>query len=201
MFTGIVEQLAKIIAIEQHASNKIFTIHTALVGELKIDQSVSHNGVCLTVVEIDLKNSTYKVVAVNETLKVSNLDTFVQQQYINIERCMILNQRLDGHIVQGHVDTMATVQEIKNENGSWLFTFEINIQNAHLIVHKGSVCVNGVSLTVIEPTHNSFKVAIIPYTYENTTFKYLKINEPVNIEFDIIGKYINRKLELENARV
>ncbi len=195
MFTGIIEQLGVITAIEKNRENKTFTVKSALTPELKIDQSVSHNGVCLTVIEID--NDEYKVTAIKETLDITASGNWLVGQKLNLERAAKLHSRLDGHIVQGHVDSTAKIKSIENEDGSWRYTFEFPSEFAQLIISKGSVCVDGVSLTAISPTRNSFQVAIIPYTYEHTVFHQYKVDDAVNIEYDLIGKYIFRKETLK----
>ncbi len=194
MFTGIIEDLGKITSIEKEDSNLHFCIESKISPELKIDQSIAHNGVCLTVIELNQKE--YVVTAIKETLDISSLSNLKEGDVINLERSMSQNGRLDGHIVQGHVDGLATCKAIEDLNGSWKFTFQIDPQNAHLLVDKGSVCINGVSLTVCDLTQSSFSVNIIPYTYENTNFKALSLEETVNIEFDILGKYVSRYLSL-----
>ncbi len=191
MFTGIIEHLGMIVGIEIEGENKTFAIQSTLTPELKIDQSVSHNGVCLTV--IHKTDDIYKVTAIKETLDITASGTWVVGQKVNLERAAKLHSRLDGHIVQGHVDSKAKVTKIENENGSWRFSFEFPQEFAPLIISKGSVCIDGVSLTAIAPTHQSFQVAIIPYTYEHTVFHQYKIGDEVNIEYDLIGKYILRK--------
>lgn len=190
MFTGIVETIGIVKKIEIDKSNKIFTIESPFTNELKIDQSVSHNGVCLTVT--DIEQNEYKVTAIEETLTKTNLNTWKILDKINLERCMKADGRFDGHIVQGHVDTTAKCIDIINKNGSWMFTFQY--QNENLTVEKGSITVNGVSLTVVNSKKTEFSVAIIPYTFEHTNFHQLKINDQVNIEFDIIGKYVAKML-------
>lgn len=189
MFTGIIEEVAKVKEIITEGSNLRIVVSSTLSTELKVDQSVAHNGVCLTVEKIN--GEDYEVVAVKETLEVSNLAKVKEGDLMNIERCMQMNGRLDGHIVQGHVDDVAKVKQIKQEDGSWLFTFELN-KPSKLIVEKGSICVNGVSLTAFQVDDNHFTVTIIPYTFEHTNFHQLKLNDEVNIEFDIIGKYVAR---------
>jgi riboflavin synthase len=190
MFTGIVECLGEIVSISKNQQNVDFLISAPFLNELKIDQSVAHNGVCLTIVEIH--NNYYKVTAINETLQKSNLGNLKVNDRVNLERCMLFNGRIDGHLVQGHVDTTAKITHINDEKGSWKIGFEYAPASSHITVEKGSICVNGVSLTVINSTLNTFEVAIIPYTWENTTFKFLKVNEVANLEFDIIGKYVAR---------
>ena len=194
MFTGIVENLGEIIEIIPQATNLTFRVKSAISSELKIDQSVSHNGVCLTVVEVT--NDTHYVTAIDETLKKSNLGSLVIGSLVNLERCMPANGRFDGHIVQGHVDQTGVCTRRRDQQGSWLFDFEYNADSENITVEKGSICLNGISLTVFNSTRNAFSVAIIPYTYEHTTFKQLQVGDTVNLEFDIVGKYIRRMLEL-----
>lgn len=191
MFTGIIEDLGKVIKIESEGTNLHFWVQSSFKNELKIDQSVAHNGVCLTVVEIS--NDQYKVTAIDETLKKTNLGTLEVGQKVNLERCMRLNERLDGHIVQGHVDQTAKLVSIENENGSYLLTFHYDEQKSgNVTVEKGSICVNGISLTVVNSKPSEFSVAIIPYTWEHTNLHELSIGNTVNLEFDIIGKYVQR---------
>lgn len=195
MFSGIVEESAKVVALVKDKDNLHITMECSFVHELKIDQSIAHNGVCLTVV--DIKDNTYTVTAIKETLDVSNLGRLKLGDKVNLERSMIMNGRLDGHIVQGHVDTTAVCKNIQEVNGSWYFSFEFEFhkekaKKGYFVVDKGSVTVSGVSLTVVEPTNSSFKVAIIPYTYEFTNFHQLQVGSLVNLEFDILGKYISR---------
>lgn len=199
MFSGIVEDAATVVAVVADKGNVHLTLRCSFTNELKIDQSVSHNGVCLTVV--DIKDDTYTVTAIQETLNKSNLGQLQVGDKVNLERSMLMNGRLDGHIVQGHVDQTAVCEEVRESDGSWYFRFkyEMNKEMAlkgYLTVDKGSVTVNGVSLTVVNPTDNSFEVAIIPYTYENTNFHQIKEGSVVNIEFDIIGKYISRLVSI-----
>ena len=201
MFSGIVEETAKVVKVEHELDNMHFTLSCSFANELKIDQSVAHNGVCLTVVK--LEDNTYTVTAMKETLNRSNLGLLKEGDLVNIERSMIMQGRLDGHIVQGHVDQTAKCTNVQDDNGSWIFTFEYEssqemIERGYFTVDKGSVTVNGVSLTVCNPTQNTFQVCIIPYTFENTNFKNIKEGTIVNIEFDIIGKYICRKNSLLN---
>ena len=195
MFSGIVEEMAILTGMEQEQENIHFTLRCSFTDELKIDQSIAHNGVCLTVVRI--KDDTYTVTAMKETLERSNLGLLQVGDRVNIERSMLMNGRLDGHIVQGHVDQTAKCINMEDADGSTYFTFEYPynremMQRGYFTVDKGSVTVNGVSLTVCEPTANSFKVAIIPYTRTNTNFAYINIGTVVNLEFDILGKYIAR---------
>ena len=189
MFTGIIEQIAEVVKVENEGSNLNITLKSNITKELKIDQSVAHNGVCLTVVDID--GDKYMVTAIKETLDKSNLGLLKVGSKVNMERCMKLGDRLDGHMVQGHVDQTAKCTEIKEEKGSYVFTFK-HKESDNMTVGKGSVCVNGVSLTVVNSKDTSFSVAVIPYTFEHTNFKTLKIGDMVNIEFDILGKYISK---------
>jgi riboflavin synthase len=193
MFTGIIENLGEITAIEQENENFNYTIKSDFISELKIDQSIAHNGVCLTIFKID--GDTYTVTAIKETLEKSNMRFLKVRDLINLERAMKLGERLDGHIVQGHVDQTATCTSIKDENGSWLFTFEYDASAQNITIEKGSITINGVSLTVVNSKKNSFSVAIIPYTYKFTNFHTLKVGSVVNLEFDVIGKYVARLLE------
>lgn len=195
MFSGIVEEAAKVVAIRKENENVHLTINCSFVKELKIDQSIAHNGVCLTVV--DLTEDTYTVTAIKETLDRSNLGLLKINDKVNLERSMLMNGRLDGHIVQGHVDQTARCSKIEEADGSWYFTFEYEYdkemaKKGYFTVDKGSATINGVSLTVFNTTDNSFQVAIIPYTFEHTNFHQLKEGSIVNLEFDIIGKYISR---------
>ena len=191
MFTGIIEGLGLLKKKEIEEENVHFFFSSPFVDELKIDQSVAHNGVCLTVV--DIKDGMYKVTAIKETLNKTNLGLLRSGDKVNLERCMLANGRFDGHIVQGHVDTTAKCEEIINQDGSWEFIF--NYQDSQITVPKGSITVNGVSLTVVLSELNRFSVCIIPYTFQHTTFKNLKIGDTVNIEFDIIGKYVSKLLK------
>jgi len=191
MFSGIIEAVGKVIALKKEKANIHFSISSPFTSELKIDQSIAHNGVCLTVV--DLEKDFYTVTAISETLSRTNLGKLKHGDKINLERCMKLGDRIDGHIVQGHVDCTAVCKNIKKEKGSWLFTFEFGKKKKDaklLMVEKGSVTVNGVSLTIVDCEENTFSVAIIPYTFENTNFSEIKKGSTVNIEFDIIGKYV-----------
>ena len=190
MFTGIIESLGKITDLKVDRGNIDFTIESDISKELKVDQSVSHNGVCLTVTETN--NNTHTVTAVKETLDKSSLTNFSVNDLINLERAMKLGERLDGHLVQGHVDGVAKCLSVSVNDGSWIYKFEFDISNEMLLIEKGSICINGVSLTVFDIAENTFKVTIIPYTYENTSFKTLKEGDIVNIEFDMIGKYLAR---------
>ena len=190
MFTGIIESLGKITGVKVDRGNIDFSIESDISKELKVDQSVSHNGVCLTITEIN--NNTHIVTAVKETLDKSSLKNFLVNDLINLERAMKLGERLDGHLVQGHIDGVAKCIGISVNEGSWIYKFEFDISNEMLLIEKGSICINGVSLTVFDIKENTFKVTIIPYTYENTSFKTLKKGDIVNIEFDMIGKYLAR---------
>lgn len=191
MFTGIVETMGKVVAIDR-ADNTTFIVESTLTPELRIDQSVSHNGVCLTVVAVE--NNSYQVVAIEETLKKSNLGTLKRGDFVNLERCMLNNGRFDGHIVQGHVDQTGTIVSITDMHGSWLFVIAYDESAGNVTVEKGSVAVNGVSLTCFNSNPGLFTVAIIPYTFEHTTFGRLREGDIVNLEFDIIGKYVKRLL-------
>ena len=193
MFTGIIEQLGTVKNIIREGGNLHLTIDAAMTPELKIDQSVAHNGVCLTVVSID--GNEYTVTAIQETLEKTNLDNLNTGDVINLERCMKIGGRLDGHIVQGHVDTTAKCTNVETEDGSWIFSFKYDKNSpSKVTVEKGSITVNGTSLTVVNSKENSFSVCIIPYTFENTCFKNLKKDDQVNLEFDIIGKYVARMM-------
>jgi riboflavin synthase len=195
MFTGIIETIGTITAIETEAQNIHFTVQSNISHELKIDQSVSHDGVCLTVTEVN--QNQHKVTAIAETLRVTALKNWVVNKQVNLERCLPANGRFDGHIVQGHVDTVAVCSEVINAEGSWYYHFKLNgTDHQNLIVPKGSVCINGISLTVVEAHPDSFSVAIIPYTYEHTNMHDVAKGSEVNIEFDIIGKYIARNLQM-----
>ncbi|PWE00279.1 riboflavin synthase [Marinilabilia rubra] len=195
MFSGIVEEAATVVAVEKDKGNVDLTLKCSFTSELKIDQSISHNGVCLTVVKKEGDN--YTVTAIGETLEKSNLGLLQPGDKVNLERSMPMNGRLDGHIVQGHVDQTARCTEVKEADGSWYFTFQYDINKemasqGYMTVEKGSVCVNGVSLTVVNSRDNKFSVAIIPYTYEYTNFHQIKEGTVINLEFDILGKYISR---------
>jgi len=201
MFSGIVEEMATVVAIRHDQENIDFTLRCSFVDELKIDQSVAHNGVCLTVVSI--QDGTYTVTAMKETIERSNIGLLKVGDKVNVERSMMMNGRLDGHIVQGHVDQTATCINIADAEGSWYFTFKYDFnrdmaRRGYFTVDKGSVTVNGVSLTVCNPTEDTFQVAIIPYTFEHTNFHTFKVGSIVNIEFDIIGKYLSRMMQLTN---
>jgi riboflavin synthase len=192
MFSGIIEETGELTAIHKEQSNLHLTVKTAFTNELKIDQSIAHNGVCLTVVGI--QNDTYTVTAIAETLLKTNLGELHVGDIVNLERCLKVGDRLDGHIVQGHVDQTAVCLSVIETEGSWTFTFEYDASTKNVTVEKGSVCVNGVSLTVVNSKENSFSVCIIPYTFEHTNFKTIQQGSIVNIEFDILGKYISRLL-------
>ena len=199
MFSGIVEECATVVAIAHELENVHLTLKCSFVDELKIDQSVSHNGVCLTVVRIE--NGTYTVTAMKETLDRSNLGGLSVGDEVNVERSMMMNGRLDGHIVQGHVDQTAVCVKKEDAQGSWIYTFQYQFdpemaRRGYITVDKGSVTVNGVSLTVCNPTLDTFEVNIIPYTYDNTNFHAIEVGTKVNLEFDILGKYISRYAEL-----
>ena len=190
MFTGIVESLGEIVDINEELDNIHFTVRSEISPELKIDQSLSHSGVCLTVV--DIENNCHTVTAVKETLDKSALKNLKKGDIFNLERAMKLGGRLDGHLVQGHVDDIAKCVDVKVNEGSWIFTFSFNEKFKNLIIEKGSICINGVSLTVFNVTNNSFDVTIIPYTYDNTNFNKINVGDIVNIEYDMIGKYLAR---------
>ena len=190
MFTGIIEDLGIVEALEQENTNLHLTIKSKLASELKIDQSVSHNGVCLTV--IDLTASSYTVTAIKETLDKTNLNSLKVGDCVNLERGLKLGDRLDGHMVQGHVDQVGICINVEAQNGSWIYTFEYNPKLGNITIEKGSVTVNGVSLTVVNSKDNGFSVAIIPYTYEHTNFHTFEEGTVVNLEFDVIGKYVSR---------
>ena len=192
MFTGIIETLGTVTDIKKEGSNLRISLSSAFASELKIDQSVAHNGVCLTVTGVH--DGEYEVVAIDETLKRTNLGWQKPGSKINLERCTKVGDRLDGHIVQGHVDTVAEVLSVVEQDGSWIYNFEFEKSQGHITVEKGSICVNGVSLTVVDSGINTFSVAIIPYTREHTNFLTLQKGDKVNIEFDIIGKYVAKIL-------
>ena len=201
MFSGIVEETARVVAVERELDNMHFTLTCSFVNELKIDQSVSHNGVCLTVVR--LTDETYTVTAMRETLERSNIGLLKVGDEVNVERSMMMNGRLDGHIVQGHVDTTATCVSVEDQQGSYVFRFRYEAspemaRRGYVTVDKGSVTVNGVSLTVCRPDDDSFEVCIIPYTFDNTNFHNIHVGSVVNLEFDIIGKYISRMIRVKD---
>jgi len=197
MFTGIVEEVGEVVEVRSSGTNRDLIIRARITPELRVDQSVSHNGVCLTVVEIstplDLTKSWYRVTAVDETLRRSNLGSLKAGDGVNLERSIRIGDRLDGHIVQGHVDAVVECVEVRDTHGSWNFTFKLPEQK-HLLVHKGSICLNGVSLTISELTDSALSVAIIPYTHEQTTFRSLRAGDHVNVEFDVLGKYVERMM-------
>ncbi len=192
MFTGIIESAGTIINIKHEGDNVHFTVQSPISTELKIDQSLAHDGVCLTVVA--LTEDTHTVTAIRETLERTRLEEWKTGDTVNLERAMQAGARLDGHIVQGHVDTVGECLAVEEAGGSWYFTFRYDLSPENLLVDKGSVCINGVSLTVVSPVADTFKVAIIPYTYEHTNFNALRPGSQVNLEFDIIGKYIARQM-------
>ena len=195
MFSGIVEAIGVVEQITEEKGNIEFKISSQISGELRVDQSVSHNGVCLTVTKV-LDNAHF-VTAIKETLSNSNLSKVVEGDYINLERSLKLGERIDGHLVQGHVDQIGECVNISDENGSWIFTFKYEKPDTGTVIHKGSIAINGVSLTISSSKPNELSVAVIPYTYENTTFKKMAIGSVVNIEFDVLGKYM---LELKNEQ-
>lgn len=195
MFTGIIETLAKVKKIEKEGTNFHFTFESNITNELKIDQSVAHNGVCLTVVAIE--GNEYTVTAIDETIKRTNMSDLIVGSEVNLERCTQIGARLDGHIVQGHVDQIATCTQIDFKDGSWDFYFEYE-PSSNITVEKGSITINGVSLTVVNSGRNRFSVSIIPYTYENTGFKNFEVGTKVNLEFDIVGKYVAKLFELKS---
>ncbi len=195
MFTGIIEGLGEVIAIEKEGENVHFAVKCAFTSEMKVDQSLAHNGVCLTIVKID--GDVYTVTAIKETLDKSSLGALVVGSTVNLERAMAANGRFDGHVVQGHVDQTAICKSVTEEDGSWMFTFEYEPTNGNVTVEKGSITVNGVSLTVVNSQDNHFSVCIIPYTKKHTTFKTLTPGDKINLEFDIIGKYV-AKLIVQN---
>ena len=188
MFTGIIEDFGEVVSIIKKESNLVFELSCTFVSELKIDQSIAHNGVCLTVIE--LSSNSYKVEAIEESLNRTNLGKLSVGDKVNLERCLLPTQRLDGHIVQGHVDQIGECYNVIDKNGSWEYFFKYDQSTGNLTVEKGSICINGVSLTVVHSTSNEFSVAIIPYTYEHTNFHTFEKGSIVNLEFDIIGKYV-----------
>ncbi|WP_026836822.1 riboflavin synthase [Gillisia sp. JM1] len=194
MFTGIVEEVGEILEIKKDKGNLNIYVAASMTSELKIDQSVAHNGVCLTVVAIN--DNSYLVTAIQETLEKSNLGSLNAGDRVNLERGMKLGARLDGHLVQGHVDQTAECVGVKEENGSWVFTFNYDSALGNITIEKGSITINGVSLTIVNSGIHQFSVAIIPYTYEHTTFKNLKDGDTVNLEFDVIGKYVKRLTQM-----
>ena len=201
MFSGIVEEAAKVVKLEKDKGNLHITMHCSFADELKIDQSIAHNGVCLTVVKIDKENKTFTVTAIQETLDKSNLGLLQVDDKVNLERSMKIDSLLDGHMVQGHVDQTAVCKNVREADGSWYYTFEYDpSQEDYITVEKGSVSVNGVSLTVVNSKDKSFEVAIIPFTYDLTNFHQFKAGTVVNIEFDIIGKYVARIVRQQLAK-
>jgi len=190
MFTGIIESLGKIQSIHSAGTNKTFWVESPISPELKVDQSISHNGACLTVEEV--KGNNHRVTAIGETLAKTNLGSWEAGDLVNLERCLIMNGRLDGHIVQGHVDATATCLERKERNGSWEFRFEFPKKFSHLVIEKGSICLNGISLTLFNVKKTKFDVAVIPYTFEHTNIQSVIPGSQVNLEFDMIGKYVAR---------
>ena len=192
MFTGIIEAQGTVKDIKEEGTNKHFMLTCPFTNELKIDQSLAHNGVCLTVVQIE--GDIYRVTAINETLKKTNLSNLQIGDEVNLERCMPANGRFDGHVVQGHVDQTALCLQVQDQEGSWLYTFEYDAGAGNLTVEKGSICINGISLTVVNSAENQFSVAIIPYTYEHTNLRFIKPGDTVNLEFDFIGKYVAKLL-------
>ena len=197
MFTGIIEQTGIIHTINRNGTNLVCWVRSSISAALKVDQSLSHNGVCLTVEEIN--GDMHRVTAIEETLQKTNLGQWKPGSIVNLERCMPMNGRLDGHIVQGHVDTLATCNAVIEKNGSWEYSFQLDPDFASLIIEKGSISLNGISLTIFNVTNNGFTVAIIPYTYMHTNMQQLKKGDTVNIEFDIIGKYVNRINQLQKS--
>jgi riboflavin synthase len=193
MFTGIVEAMGSLVRKEAKGTNVEFWFTSPFTQELKVDQSLAHNGVCLTVVEID--GDQYRVTAIDETLQKTNMGDVAIGQKVNLERCMAANARFDGHIVQGHVDLTGVCTEIKDQQGSWEYRFTYPASSGHVTVEKGSICVNGTSLTVVDSQDDSFTVCIIPYTYEHTVFHQLRVGDRVNLEFDILGKYIKKLMK------
>jgi len=196
MFTGIIETIGEVVELNKNSGNLDLIISSPISKELKIDQSISHNGVCLTVVEI--KGDTHRVTAIDETLKKTNLNFLQKGDLVNLERCMKIGDRLDGHIVQGHVDQTAECMLVEEQDGSWVFQFKYQPSRNNLIVEKGSICVNGISLTAFAADGDTFKVAIIPYTYQHTNIHKIQKASSVNLEFDVIGKYVARMMEFKN---
>lgn len=194
MFTGIIENLGTVAKVEKHQTNLELYVESSLASELKIDQSVAHNGICLTVVEI-FGDRTYRVTAIDETIAKTNIGDLKEGDKINIERCMTMGARLDGHIVQGHVDQIGMCESVEEQDGSWIYSFSYDPSLGNVTVEKGSITVNGTSLTVVNSVEGGFSVAIIPYTYENTVFHTLRKGDRVNLEFDVIGKYVARMME------
>jgi riboflavin synthase len=197
MFTGIIESLGKVQSIETNGTNKIFWIESSVSPELRIDQSISHNGVCLTVEE--LKDNLHRVTAIEETLEKTNLNSWQPGELVNLERCLVMNGRLDGHIVQGHVDATATCLERRELDGSWEFTFKFPKKFSHLVIEKGSISLNGTSLTIFNVKKTKFDIAVIPYTFQHTNIQSVVPGTTVNLEFDMIGKYVTRFLYAANT--
>ncbi|MEE9361999.1 MAG: riboflavin synthase [Cellulophaga sp.] len=197
MFTGIIETLGKVIKLEKEGSNLHITMDSSFTSELKIDQSIAHNGVCLTVVKTN--GTQYTVTAIEETMQKTSLGNLIEGDILNLERAMILGSRLDGHIVQGHVDQTGICNNITQKDGSWIFTFEYDSTLNNVTIEKGSITIDGTSLTVIDSGKNTFSVAIIPYTYESTGFNRYKKGTVVNLEFDVIGKYVAKIMEIKNS--
>jgi len=195
MFTGIIEYTGEVLKVSRVGTNKVFLVKSLLTPFLKVDQSLNHNGVCLTVEKISIDH--YQVTAIEETLLKTNLNDWIPGSLVNLERCLEMNGRLDGHIVQGHVDSTAICTGKTEKSGSWEYTFETDKQFASLMIEKGSIAINGISLTIYNVTEQTFQVGIIPYTYENTNIKLLQKGDTVNIEFDVFGKYVNRILSLK----
>lgn len=195
MFTGIIEALGAITQVKKKGTNYTFWVQSSISNQLKVDQSISHNGVCLTVEAV--KENQHQVTAIEETIQKTNLGNLVEGKLVNLERCLAMNGRIDGHIVQGHVDTTATCIEIEEKEGSWVYTFEVAKKFATLMIEKGSITLNGISLTIFNVTDDRFSVAIIPFTYEHTNINQLHKQDKVNIEFDMIGKYVNRIQSLQ----
>ena len=196
MFTGIIEDLGIVTNLEKELNNLHITVRSKITSELKIDQSLSHNGVCLTVVNIN--NDEYTVTAIDETLQKSNIGELKLNSLVNLERAMKMDARLDGHIVQGHVDQTAVCKKVEEKNGSWIYSFEYDADLNNITIEKGSITINGVSLTVVNSKSNAFSVAIIPYTYNHTNFKQLSVGDIVNLEFDVIGKYVKKLFDMAN---
>ncbi|MEO6734374.1 MAG: riboflavin synthase [Ferruginibacter sp.] len=194
MFTGIIETMGVITEIISSGTNRTFWIESSISTQFTIDQSIAHSGVCLTIEEI--KNGQHRITAIEETLKKTNLNSWKKNMVVNMERCLQMNGRLDGHIVQGHVDAVASCIDIVQKDGSWEYTFEFDSKFAALLIEKGSITINGISLTLFNVLNSTFQVAIIPYTYAHTNMQQLKIRDEVNIEFDMIGKYVNRLMQL-----
>ncbi len=194
MFTGIIECICELVELKQEKNNVHLTFKSGISNELKIDQSVAHNGVCLTVVEV--KNNTHTVTAISETMNKTNFNNLKIGSQLNLERCTKVGDRLDGHLVQGHVDGTALCKKVLEEKGSWKYIFSGDKKVVNLVVEKGSICINGVSLTIVDVNHTEFSVAIIPYTYENTNFNKITEGSLVNIEYDIVGKYVTKNLNL-----